>query len=401
MSESERSEDAAVHLLTELALALHRAGVPTHRLEASVSQVADALALEAQVLGLPTALWVAIGPAGSSTITMHREPPAEVDLGSIVDLDQLIADVIDGLDPREARERLHALTAEPPPRSRTSILLAWSASSGAAAVLLGGGVVDVVMSALCGGLVALLAVVLSRTASTSRQLLPLAALVTAGTARALATVVPMDPGVVTLAGLIVLFPGFTFTVGMVELATSNLVSGVARLASASLSLLLLVLGVGVADVLIAVPPPLAGQLPLPAPLWWVCAVLSPVTFAALLGARPRHLPAVMVVGMAGLGANAFVAAAYEPHIGAAAGALAIGLSSNLWARLADRPASVVLVPGMLLMVPGSVGFRSLTAMLSGDVLTGVAQGFEMAMTAIALASGLLLSQVFLRPRRET
>ena len=60
---------------------------------------------------------------------------------------------------------------------------------------------------------------------------------------------------------------------------------------------------------------------------------------------------------------------------------------------------VPLVPGLLILVPGTVGFGSLSKFLESDVVSGVATAFKMALIAVALVTGLLLSNVVFPPRR--
>jgi uncharacterized membrane protein YjjB (DUF3815 family) len=60
---------------------------------------------------------------------------------------------------------------------------------------------------------------------------------------------------------------------------------------------------------------------------------------------------------------------------------------------------VLLVPGLLVLVPGSLGFRSVLALLDNDVLAGVRGAFDMVLVAIALASGILLATLVLPPKR--
>jgi uncharacterized membrane protein YjjB (DUF3815 family) len=56
------------------------------------------------------------------------------------------------------------------------------------------------------------------------------------------------------------------------------------------------------------------------------------------------------------------------------------------------------VPGILLLVPGSVGFASLTALLDRNVVPGVETLFRTILMAVALAAGLLVASV-VRPAR--
>jgi len=53
----------------------------------------------------------------------------------------------------------------------------------------------------------------------------------------------------------------------------------------------------------------------------------------------------------------------------------------------------VLVPGILLLVPGSIGFRSLLSLMDREAVVGLQTAFSMTMTAVALAAGLLIAGV--------
>jgi uncharacterized membrane protein YjjB (DUF3815 family) len=81
------------------------------------------------------------------------------------------------------------------------------------------------------------------------------------------------------------------------------------------------------------------------------------------------------------------------------GALSVGLASNLIERVKFAPASVALVPGVLLLVPGSIGYRSLTLVLNQNVETGLMTGITAALTAFGLAGGLFVANVLVPPAK--
>ena len=87
------------------------------------------------------------------------------------------------------------------------------------------------------------------------------------------------------------------------------------------------------------------------------------------------------------------------ELGVFVGALVVGAASNLYARFLNRPATVILVPGILLLVPGSIGFRSLASLLDREVVLGVETAFRMVLMAVALVAGMLVSNVIAPPKR--
>ena len=61
------------------------------------------------------------------------------------------------------------------------------------------------------------------------------------------------------------------------------------------------------------------------------------------------------------------------------------MTSNAFARFKKRPASIMLIPGVILLVPGAVGLRSLSSLAGHDVVAGVETGFVVLMIATLLA----------------
>ena len=95
------------------------------------------------------------------------------------------------------------------------------------------------------------------------------------------------------------------------------------------------------------------------------------------------------------------AATLGPELGIFVGSLTAGMASNLYGRTQRRPSVIALVPALLLLVPGSVGFRSLVLMMRSDIVIGVEAAFRMAIMLSALVAGLLIANVVLPagPRR--
>ena len=84
--------------------------------------------------------------------------------------------------------------------------------------------------------------------------------------------------------------------------------------------------------------------------------------------------------------------------GAFAGALAVGIVSGLLSRWRDRPALVTLTFGILMLVPGSVGFKSVANFITHDPVAAIQTTISMIGTAVAIVTGLLLARVMV-PRR--
>jgi uncharacterized membrane protein YjjB (DUF3815 family) len=59
----------------------------------------------------------------------------------------------------------------------------------------------------------------------------------------------------------------------------------------------------------------------------------------------------------------------------------------------------VRVPGIILLVPGSVGFRSFSFVFARDVYLGLDTAFTLVALLISLVAGLLFANVLITPRR--
>ena len=64
-----------------------------------------------------------------------------------------------------------------------------------------------------------------------------------------------------------------------------------------------------------------------------------------------------------------------------------------------RPAAVPIVPSLLLLVPGTLGVRSVASLIARDVVPGVELLFTLVTVAAALAAGLLFANLAVPPRK--
>ena len=147
------------------------------------------------------------------------------------------------------------------------------------------------------------------------------------------------------------------------------------------------------------PPPQADPVSLPLWTLWTALVLAPIGFIVLFQANPRDSGWIIAIcalafGCARLGSHALGIAS-----GSFVGALAVGMASGVHSRWRNRPALVTATPGILMLVPGSVGFRSITTMLANDPVQGLQAAFTTILTAVAIVTGLLMARVLV-PRRR-
>ena len=395
---------SAVSFTLRLGQALHSYGTPAHRLEEQMRLVSQRLGLEARFFSTPTSIFASFGPPEALQTSLIRVEPGEMDLGRLARLDELADAVIRGeLSPAEGEDLVEAVLAQPPRYGNTLHLLCWALAAIGGARLFGGGLREMGTAAVISLLIGGLDLWTRRQRSTVWVLEPVAAILSSALAVVAASLVgPLSVQVVTLAGLIVLLPGLSLTVALNELATRNLISGTSRLTGAAIVFLELGFGVALGTRLTELLPLPAKLGPLPAlPGWTEPLALVSLLFAVsiLFRARPRDWGWIAIAGTLAYAGSRLGSEVLGPQLGAFVGALIVGLVTNGLARLRNRPAVITLVPAIMLLVPGSIGFRSLESLLARDVLAGVDTAFSMLMVAVALVAGLLFANALVQPRK--
>ncbi len=410
---TEQDLDARVRFLTELARRLHIAGVSASRLEGAVRATARALHISAEIWSTPTGLLLSLGDAdalhGSQQTRVLRLEPGSIDLRALVALDRIGEQVIaKQVTVDAAWEAMRALDRPFTPGQRLLTVLAFGLASSAVAGLLRTGYVDISVAAIIGLLIGWLAVASATRPHLGAAMEAVAAIIATTLATAFGHfVAPISVQTVVVASLIVLMPGLTLTTAVTELATQQLVTGTTRFAGALMVLLKLTFGtVAATQVLTALGwtvPPVSPEA-LPRLVEVVAAVMAAGSFAILFRATSRDVPLVMGSAILGyvltrvaeqaLGANGGSFAS-----GVFVASLAMAALSNVYGRVKGRPGALVRLPGIMLLVPGSVGFRALGFVMEREYTTGFDTLVAVMSALLALTAGLLFGSLLVPPRR--
>ena len=175
---------------------------------------------------------------------------------------------------------------------------------------------------------------------------------------------PVSVYITTVAGIIVLVPGFTLTVAMTELATRNLVSGTARLAGAAGTFLAIGFGVALGT---RVGVALFGAATLRGAPARRCRSgpsgsrsLSRRSRSRCSCARPSATsPGSLVAGVLGVRRRAPRARSCSgPELGTFVGAFVVAGASNAYARALDRPSPSRSCPGCCCSCPAASASRA-------------------------------------------
>jgi uncharacterized membrane protein YjjP (DUF1212 family) len=381
---------------------LHRHGTPSHRLERVMTKVARNLGVRSVFLYTPTALVASFGESPQERTYMRRVDSGIVDADKLIRFDEILERLeANHLSIAEARQQMEQAANAAPPYSLATTAVVCGLACASIAIFFGGGWREVVSAGLIGLAIAGIEILQSRLNWEQGLLFPVAGFFAAICSLATSKwLFPMDDRLVTLASLVILLPGFSLTIALTELAVGHLSAGTARLAGACATLLTLFLGVAIAwRIAGAWRTSVVVSNPVPDWVEWIAILCAPALFAILFRVRVSRWAIVFAVCLSGFFAFRFVGSQFGVEVGAFAGALVVGSGSNLYARLRDRPSLVPLAPGMILLVPGSLGYRSLSALQNRQTMEGIEFAFGMMLVAMSLVGGLLASSALVPPKR--
>lgn len=409
----------ASHLVLRTGNLMLGAGTSTLRVRQSMTRVARSLGidhLQAQVTFT------------NVVVTVHRRAIFRTQAGEIttpgVDADRIRAiqqftrSLPEHVSPAEVSERLDAIEARPARHSQWKVALAVGFACASVGFLAGGSWRE------------LLAVLVAGVASflTHRRLLGarlnlfgsvvlstlVASIVYLG-ASYLTHGLTLESSPRTVAGFIAasvfLVPGFPLLTGSLDLARLDLQAGIGRMAYAALVMLSIGIGAwlvaSIAGLDPTSPPPVFLE---PVPLWALRVLAS---FGAVYGwAVMFNSPWREAVGSAGVAIVgsvvrlALLDAGVLAHVATFVGALVIGVLCHVVARWFGLTRLIMLVPTLLVMIPGTPALQALLHFNSGDLFSALGNGIFVVLQVIAMVCGLVASMMLLDPawaftRQET
>lgn len=404
-----------VDFVLELARHLHTSGTSVNRLEGAVERVSNKLGLQVSIWSNPTGFIISfqdpvLGPPHTVTRVM-RLKPGDTHLGRLSDADAIAEQVMAGmLDITSGLSRLKAMDREPTRLFRIATVLCFGIASAMVVSLFPRtGWNDFGIAALLGMMIGLLAQSGERKPQLHDAVEAVAAfLVTLAASLIGCFLVPLSIQPVVISALIIMMPGMMLTSAINELANQQLVSGSARFAGAMTVLMKLTFGTILAAQLVQISGcqllSNAGSSVLPVWMPWVMVLPGSFALAVLFKTHPRDIPIAMAAVLLGYGVIkvcALVPALTTGDIPVSAflAAFTVTAVSNLYARIFNRPGALIRVPGIILLVPGSLGYRTLNIAFAQDLASSLDLAFSLFAALIALVAGILFGNLLVSSRR--
>ncbi|MGH8155079.1 MAG: threonine/serine ThrE exporter family protein, partial [Rhodanobacteraceae bacterium] len=308
------------------------------------------------------------------------------------------------LEPRRGMAQLRALGRPLSRRALLATVVSYGLAAAGVAVLFRTAAIDALVAGVIGLVIGAIVVAGFGRPHLSVASDAIAALVATFIATMVsAWLVPLSLKLVVLSALIVLVPGMSLTNAVRELTSQHLASGVARFAGAAATILKLTFGtIAAAQVcaVVHIVPADHSLTSLPGWTQWPALVVAAIAFAMLFQTAVRDYPLVVASVIVGYLATFWSGNALGTPFGVFFGGLVLSAGSNLYARFRHRPGALVREPGVLLLVPGSVGFRSVSDLLNNQIASGTHIAILLVSILISLVAGLLFGDLLVAPRRS-
>ena len=326
---------------------------------------------KARVVAFPTAVFISLHDHSGEQVTLAECETRSLRLDQMADIYALGEAAQQGdLDLREGLDRLAAIRRQKPRFGNLGFIGGHTVLTVGLALVLMPTASNLTAAFVLGLIVALLKLV-NRGGSVMAVPLPVIAATTVSAMVFLAIRhgLAVDPVHALVPPLVTFLPGAMLTLGMVELAYGDMVSGSSRLIAGFVQLVLLAFGLGIGAALIGYSPqdlmhsasyyvrlPIAG---------WVGVLVFGLGVYLHFSAPRKSLHWLILVLLVAFVAQRIATVFLGSEISGFFGTLvATPLAYLIQLRYKGPPAAVTFLPSFWLLVPGALGLLSVTRMMS-------------------------------------
>jgi uncharacterized membrane protein YjjP (DUF1212 family) len=387
-----------LEFMFRLGQALLACGEQTAKVELLLRRAMTAYGMrKSRVVVFPTAVFISLHDGTEERVTLAEGPAQSLRLDQIADVYELGDAAQRGeISPRDGLEQLSAILRKSSRFGSAGVVLGHTILTVGLAIILMPTAVNLAAAALLGCIVGVLKVFNRDRPVLAVPLQVVAAtLVSALVFLAVKQDLPLDPRYVLVPPLVSFLPGAMLTLGMVELAYGDMVSGTSRLITGFVQLVLLAFGLAVGAVLVGYRPEnlvdvSRGIAEVRWAHWapWIGMLVFGLGAYVHFSAPRNSFWWMLLVLSAAFAAQRLATPFFGNEISGFFGTLvATPLGYLIQLRFHGPPAMVTFLPSFWLLVPGSLGLVSVAHMLSDR-----AAGFDgliaavFAFTSIALGT---------------
>jgi uncharacterized membrane protein YjjP (DUF1212 family) len=397
-----RVGDAAMmDFLIGLGRALIDAGDSVRNVESTLRAVARVNGLDGiGVIVLPTALMVSVPGADDVVTEVSVAGRAPLRLDQVDDLLTLVHEAEGGaIGSTEGQRRLEQIRSSSSPYSHRTAVVGYILLTVGLAAILRAPALELAVAAVLGAVVGSFRLSTRRLSSSHQPFVPLIAAAAVSTSvYSLGRVVSdLETFPLLVAPLITFLPGALLTIGVLELATGQNVSGTSRLAAGALQLVLLSLGLVAGSELVGVP---SGDLgssiggPVGVFVPWLGVAVFGIGVVWFNGAKSSARVWIVMVLYVAYSGQVIGGLFFGSALSSFFGALAMTPVAVLAARQRSGPTPLVMfLPGFWILVPGALGLDGVTRILGAGPGNGTGALITTMSSMIGISLGILLGLV--------
>ncbi|APG64373.1 hypothetical protein LPB136_02870 [Tenacibaculum todarodis] len=386
--------------IVALGKALHVYGIPSYKIQAYLTRVAEKQGITGSFMDTPTWINYVFYEEDNSYNYVECVPPGSLNLGALSRIAELTNKVIDSkIDNETIHKELNNIHAKTKKTNHLQSTLAYAASAGCFSIMIGTNLVSFAFSLLLGALIYFLVYLTSKSSYLENIFESLSALIATIICCLLTLIFPnFNLGLTILASIIIFIPGLAITTALEEITSKSLVSGSAKLFDAIILLFKQFFGVllGLALMTSIVDIDLTyhvSEMPK-----WTLFFAIPIFSIALLPIFQVRKKDMFFGALTGIIAffTTVLFSGYGVLISTFIGTLVVVGASRLFSLISKTPKTVFLIQGIVMLVPGSKSFMGLSnSFFNPSTTTGSANLFEqVAFILMGIIGGLLFAGTF-------
>lgn len=386
--------------IVQLGKALHTYGVPSYKSQIYLTEIAEKKGIRASFMDTPTWINYVFYEEEEQTYNyIECVPPGELNLGALSRIVEITNHVLSNkISFEEAKTAMGKINAVPSDYSRVTELVAFMLSAGSFSVILDTTWASVISASAIGAIVYGITLLSSKSRyirSTLESLVALIATLITGILSLYFSQINISMTI--LASIIVFIPGLSITTALEEITSRSLVSGTAKLFDALVSLFKqffgVVLGLAILPLFVNLQP---NQVVSDIPQWvdYFAIIILALSLNLVFRVRPKDLFLSVISGFisyylttlfdfAGLLVSIFI------------GTIVVVSVSKLFSHFTRSPKLVYLIPGIIMLVPGSKAFIGLSSVFLDASGAQHNMGEQVLYIFMGIIGGLIFSGSFM------